>query len=116
MWKCNAVEPFTSNDTYACPDCMSEVRVGARSCPECGPFRPMEAGPTSLIDPIGPFHSSTSYSDARRVLEESPISRPPWPRPSRQATFQSVRVVIWVLIGLTLLSIAISTLQNALEP
>ena len=52
------MQPYASNDTYICPDCGSEVRVGARRCPGCGPFRPVnqeeeenDAELMALIDP-----------------------------------------------------------------
>ncbi len=111
------MEPFTSNDTYACPDCGSEVKVGARSCPGCGPFCPTEwqdkdsdeAGLLS-IEPHSPFHSMTTYTDTREVLERSrrPVveSLPVELKPTRL-----VRIFLFILVTLTLLSGVMAALK-----
>ncbi len=111
------MEPFTSNDTYACPDCGSEVKVGARSCPGCGPFRPTEwqdkdSGEDGLlsVEPHSPFHSMTTYTDTREVLERSrrPVveSLPVEEKPTRL-----VRIFLFILVTLTLLSGVMAALK-----
>ncbi|HEY5891808.1 MAG TPA: hypothetical protein VIT91_01130 [Chthoniobacterales bacterium] len=60
------VQPFASDDTYICPDCGSEVRVGARSCPGCGPFQPMTWSPD---DDSGPYaQSAATLADRREAI------------------------------------------------
>lgn len=100
------MEPFTSNDTYACPDCGSEVKVGARSCPGCGPFRPIEWGeidPALSLEPHSPFHSMTTYTDTREVLERSrcPIIES---LPVEENNTRFVRIFLIILVTLTVLS------------
>ncbi len=104
------VEPFTSNDTYACPDCGNEVRVGARSCPGCGPFRPMEWEETANAEPAGPFHSITTYTDTRDVLERShhPVVVP---QIVEKKPVRFLRIFLIVLIGLTMLSAIMAALK-----
>jgi hypothetical protein len=109
------VEPFTSNDTYACPDCGSEVKVGARSCPGCGPFRPVEwndeeenAGRNA--EAMVPFHSMTTYTDTREVLEKS--RRPAVERlPHEEKRPSFGRVFLVILVTLTVLSAALAALR-----
>ena len=101
------MEPFISNDTYACPDCASEVKVGARGCPVCGPFRPMDWNDLEddgvHFQPKAPFHSATTYTDARDVLEKSrrPVFDLP---PVLEEKRDFPRMFLVILIVLTLLS------------
>lgn len=106
------MEPFISNDTYACPDCGSEVKVGARSCPGCGPFRPVEweDADYSIHQPTSPFHSATTYTDTREVLESS--YRPKVNiLPVAEKPSQFIRVFLFILIGLTILSATMAALK-----
>jgi len=113
------VEPFTSNDTYACPDCGSEVRVGARSCPGCGPFRPVDweendEDAAGHSRPASPFHSITTYTDTRDVLEKS--RRPVFNLPHvEEKQTRLTRTLLIVLIGLVAVTVAMSAIQVLLR-
>jgi len=113
------VEPFTSNDTYICPDCGSEVRVGSRSCPGCGPFRAMEPEVESWG---GDYPSVTNYSHSHTAplklngedLPPKPLGKTsePWrtlPRP------KFAHIFVMILIGLTLLSVAMAAARMFLR-
>ncbi len=109
------MEPFTSNDTYACPDCGSEVRVGARTCPGCGPFRAVEWEENEADAPNVPLFSMTTYNDTREVLEKSqqPILEIPEisEKPSRFA-----RWFLVFLIALTVLAAGMAALKVLVLP
>lgn len=109
------VEPFTSNDTYICPDCGSEVRVGARSCPGCGPFRAMEQEGESWGEE---YPSVTNYSHSHNApMKLMGSNMPPPPAAGGHEQWRQLprpkfaHVFVLILIGLTLLSASMAALR-----